>query len=172
MELPALPPLPDVPEHVPGRNSLADAMYDIAEVLQYPVDSRGRRYDVRYLLPVLSFHLARVGATIDPGRAVVKKRRCTPEPGVVEDAVEWVPLDAPDSIEDELHGATLDDLPHLSAAARAEFIRRATGEPPAPPVVERDVDLHGRVPWHTETSIVWDDDECTCSGKGACYNCR
>ncbi|ASR85524.1 minor tail protein [Mycobacterium phage Krueger] len=160
MELPPLPPLPEVPEHVPGVDPTADAMYDIAEALQYPVDSRGRRYDVRYLLPVIAFHLARAGCVVDPARAQIKKRRMPPTPGVVEDAVEWVPVDAPDSIEDELYGATLDDLPHLSAAARAEFIRRATGEPPAPePVVADDqaVDLHARTPWHTETSIVWDD---------------
>ncbi|AYR01088.1 minor tail protein [Mycobacterium phage LeMond] len=155
--LPPLPPLPDVPEHVPGLNSIADAMHDIAELLQYPADSRGRRYDVRYLVPVLAFHLAQAGCVVVPDRAVIKKRRLPLTAGVVEDAVEWVAVDAPDSIEDELHGATLDDLPLLSAAARAEFIRRATGKPldqePA------DVDLDARTAWHTQTSIVFDDDD-------------
>ncbi|ASR85225.1 minor tail protein [Mycobacterium phage SirPhilip] len=157
MNLPPLPPLPEVPEHVRGINATDDAMYDIAELLQYPVDSRGRRYDVRYLLPVLAFHLAQAGCVVDPGRAVIKKRRMPPTPGVVEDAVEWVPIDAADSIEDELHGATLDDLPYLSAAARAEFIRRATGEPEVVEDQAADADLDGRTPWHVETSIVWDD---------------
>ncbi|ARQ95462.1 minor tail protein [Mycobacterium phage Shandong1] len=156
MELPTLPPLPEVPEHVPGQNPIADAMYDIAAALHYPVDSRGRRYDVRYLLPVIAFHLARAGCVVDPARAVIKQRRLPPTPGVVEDAVDWVPIDAPDSIEDELHGATLDDLPRLSAAARAEFIRRATGAPAAP-VADDDADLDARTPWHVETSIQFDD---------------
>ncbi|QNJ58246.1 hypothetical protein SEA_ELLIE_21 [Mycobacterium phage Ellie] len=158
MELPTLPPQPEVPEHVPGVNSTADAMYDIAEALQYPIDSQGRRYDVRFLLPVIAFHLARAGCVVDPARAVIKKRRMPLTPGVVEDAVEWVPIDAEDTIEDELHGATLDDLPHLSAAARAEFIRRATGAPVVA-AEDQDVDLDARTPWHTETSIVFDDDE-------------
>ncbi|APD18192.1 minor tail protein [Mycobacterium phage Hammy] len=160
MDLPALPPLPEVPEHVPGADPMADAMYDIAEALHYPVDSRGRRYDVRYMLPVIAFHLARAGCVVDPARAVIKQRRMPPTPGVVEDAVEWVHVDEPDTIEDELAGATLDDLPRLSAAARAEFIRRATGEPPAEPVVDdQDVNLDARTPWHVETSIVFDDDD-------------
>ncbi|AVO21962.1 minor tail protein [Mycobacterium phage Adonis] len=158
MEIPTLPPLPDVPDHVPGANSTVDAMYDIAEALTYPVDSRGRRYDVRFLLPVIAYHLARAGCVVDPARAVIKKRRLPPTGGVVEDAVDWVPLDAPDSIEDELDGATLDDLPHLSAAAQAEFRRRALGEPPAPTAVDdQGVDLDERAPWHVETSITFDD---------------
>ncbi|ALF01397.1 minor tail protein [Mycobacterium phage LilPharaoh] len=158
MEMPTLPPMPEVPEHQRGVNSTADAMYDIAEALQYPVDSRGRRYDVRYILPVIAFHLARAGCVIDPSRAVIKKRRMPPTPGVVEDAVEWVPIDAPDSIEDELEGATLADLPHLSPAAQAEFRRRALGEPPAPTVVDdQGVDLDERTPWHVETSITFDE---------------
>ncbi|AHB79554.1 minor tail protein [Mycobacterium phage Validus] len=157
MELPVLPPMPNVPEHVPGVDATADAMYDIAEALQYPVDSRGRVYDVRFLLPVIAFHLARAGCVVDPARAQIKKRRLPPQGGVVEDAVEWVPLDAPDSIEDELAGATLDDLPHLSAAAQAEFRRRVLGEPPAPPVDDPAVDLDARTPWHTETSITFDE---------------
>ncbi|QFP94811.1 minor tail protein [Mycobacterium phage Marshawn] len=158
MELPPLPPMPDVPEHEPGLNTMADAMYDIAEALVYPVDSKGRRYDVRFLLPVIAFHLARVGCVVDPARAQIKKRPMPLTGGVVEDAVEWVPIDAPDTIDDELAGATLADLPRLSAAARAEFIRRANGEPAVPVVPEgQDVDLDARTPWHTETSIVWDD---------------
>lgn len=134
-------------------------MYDIAEALQYPCDSRGRRYDVRFLLPVIAFHLARAGCVVDPGRAVIKKRRLPPTAGVVEDAVEWVSIDEPDTIDDELDGATLEDLPSLSAAARAEFIRRAriaSGEDVAPAPVS-DADLDARTPWHVETSIVFED---------------
>src|SRR5699024_7120732 len=89
---------------------LRETMYDIADALRYPVDHRGRVYDVRYLIHVLSFHLARAGCVIDPDRAQIKARRLPPMPGVFDDAVEWVHPDAPSSIDDELAGATLDDI--------------------------------------------------------------
>lgn len=134
-------------------------MYAIADALQYPVDHRGRRYDVRYLIPVLSYHLARAGCVVDPQRAVIKPRRLPPTPGVVEDAIEWVPVDAPDSIEDELAGATLDDLDRLSPAARAELIRRLGGDGTKVTANQDDSDLDARTPWHVETRIHFDEDE-------------
>lgn len=131
------------------------AMHDIAELLTYPVDHRGRVYDVRFLIPQLSFHLARAGVRWHPDLAVIKKRRLPPTPGVVEDAVEWVSPDAPDSIEDELAGATMADIGRLSAAARAELIRRLGGDPQ--PVAHQDFD--SRAPWHVQTNIEFDDEE-------------
>lgn len=161
-ELPKLPPPPIIKE--PERNPLSDAMYDIADALQYPKDHRGRRVDVRYLIPVLSYHLARAGCVVDPERAVIKKRRIPPTPGVVEDAIDWVPLDAPDRIDDELAGVTVDDIDRLSPAARAEFIRRLGGDPTGLPGADTPVaptsdDLDARTPWHVETRIHFDDDE-------------
>lgn len=157
MNFPAIPER----EHSP----LADAMYDIAEALKYPVDHRGRRYDIAYLTPILSYHLARMGCVIDPERAIIKQRRVPPPPEFAGsdlwDAVEYVHVDAPMSIDDELHGATLDDLPRMSAAARAEFIRRAGGEPPKPPALQdpTDEEMVAAMPWRVQTSIQFDDDE-------------
>ncbi|AJD82243.1 minor tail protein [Mycobacterium phage Keshu] len=150
------PQLPPMPEWV--ESDLATAMADIAEALQYPVDSKGRVYDVRYMLPVLAFHLARAGCVVDPDRAVIKKRRLPPTPGVVEDAVEWVSPDAPNSIDDELAGATIEDIPRLSAAARAEFIRRLGGDGTRVEPEPDDVDLDERLGWHVQTSIQFDDE--------------
>lgn len=135
------------------------AMRDIADLLHYPVDHRGRVYDVRFLVPVISFHLARAGVRVHPELAVIKKRRLPPTPGVVDDAVEWVHPAAPDSIEDELAGATIADINRLSAAARAELIRRLGGNPD--PVAETDPDLNQRTPWRVEPSITFDDEETT-----------
>ena len=135
------------------------AMNDIAELLTYPVDHRGRVYDCRFLIPQISFHLARAGVRWHPELAVIKKRRLPPTPGVVEDAVEWVHPDAADSIEDELAGATLDDVGRLSTAARAALIRRLGGD--AEPVAATDPDLDSRAPWHVETTIQFDDEETT-----------
>ncbi|ASR86760.1 minor tail protein [Mycobacterium phage Findley] len=136
----------------------AQAMHDIADALQYPVDNMGRRYDVRYLIPVLAFHLARAGCIVDPELALIKPRRLPPSPGVIEDAVEWVDVNAEDSIDDELAGATLDDLDRLSPAARAELIRRLGGDGTKVAEAEADAPLDDRTPWHVETSIQFDDD--------------
>lgn len=132
------------------------AMRDIAELLHYPVDHRGRVYDCRFLTPAASFHLARAGVRVHPELAVIKKRRLPPTPGVFEDAVEWVSPDAPDSIEDELDGATMDDIATLSAAARAELIRRLGGNPES--VVAEDPNLDARAAWHVETTIKFDEE--------------
>ena len=148
--------LPALPQR-PTGDTMAAAIYDIADALQYPVDSRGRVYDVRFMLPALAYHLARVGAVIDPSRATIKARRLPPTPGVIEDAIEWVALNAPDSIDDELAGATIDDIDRLSAAARAELIRRLGGNGKA--VVETDPDLDAKTLWRVETSIHFDDDQ-------------
>lgn len=131
------------------------AMHDIAELLTYPVDSHGRVYDCRFLIPQISFHLARAGVRWHPELATIKKRRLPPTPGVVEDAVEWVHPDAPDSIEDELAGKTLDDVDRLSAAARAALIRKLGG---APENVIEDQPLDARTPWHVETTIQFDEE--------------
>ncbi len=146
--LPKLPPRPH-------GDTMQAAVYDIADALQYPVDHRGRVYDVRFMLPALAYHLARAGCIVDPNRAVIKPRRLPPTPGVIEDAVEWVALDAPDSIDDELAGATLDDLDSLSPAARAELLRRLGADNAA----ATNNDLDGRAPWRVETSIQFDDEE-------------
>lgn len=139
-------------------DDITNAMNEIAELLTYPVDHHGRVYDVRFLIPQLSFHLARAGVRWHPELAVIKKRRLPPTPGVIEDAVEWVHPDALDSIDDELAGATIDDLHRLSAAARAELIRRLGGDPqPA----AADITLDERTPWRVETHIQFDDEEST-----------
>lgn len=165
MELQHMPPPPKIPER--QHDPLSDAMYDIAEALQYPVDSRGRTYDVRYLIPILSFHLARAGAVIDPDRAIIRKQAVPPPAELVGtgmgegwDAVRWVHPDEPQSVEDELRGATLDDLPGLSPAARAEFLRRAGGTPEdAAPQPINEAEFDARTPWHVETAIHFDEDE-------------
>lgn len=152
------PVFPKLPERKRG-NPLSDAMYDLADALKYPVDTRGRVYDVSFLLPVLAYHLARAGAYIDPDRAVIKSRRLPPAPGVIDGAVEWVSVNAPDRVNDELTGATLDDLDSLSPAARAELIRRLGGDTAVAEQINTNLDE--RAPWHVETSIQFDDEEST-----------
>lgn len=139
----------------PGETPQEAAARAIATALQYPLDPHGRAYDVRYLVPVLSYHLARAGIGPVDGQAVIKPRKLPPTPGCFEDAVEWVHVSAPDGIEDELVGVTLDDVGRLSPAARAEFVRRAGGNPAV--VAQPDLDAHA--PWHVQTSIQFDGKE-------------
>lgn len=146
--------IPRIKETAEARNELQQAVYDFADALDYPVDNGGRRYDIRFLKHLLCYHLPRVGGRIHPELAVIKKRRLPPSPGVWDDACEWVPLSAPDSIDDELAGASMHDLSKLSRAARAEAIRRLGGDG-AP--VNPDPNAQ---PWHVQTHISFDD------GKG------
>lgn len=149
--LPKLPPRPQ-------GESIEAAMYDLADLLQYPVDSKGRVYDIRFMLPTIAYHLARAGVRCHPELALIKSRRLPPTPGIIEDAVEWVSINAPDRIDDELAGATLDDIDRLSPAARAELVRRLGGNDPAAVNTET---LDERAPWHVETRIHFDDEEST-----------
>jgi hypothetical protein len=78
--------------------SMVKAMYDIANDLTYPVDEHGNVMNVHFLIPMLSFHLARCGYVKDPSKAKIIQQ---PVPGaaegiagVVEDAVRYVPVDA------------------------------------------------------------------------------
>lgn len=144
------------PQH---KTPMQQAMYDIAELLDLPVDSRGRIYEISGLVPILSYHLARAGCTVDPSLAVIKKRRLPPAPQVMDGAVEWVPLWAPDTVEDELDGKSIADIDTLSPVARAELIRRLGGDPKSAMREDPDVDLSDRVPWRVETSIHFEDED-------------
>ena len=147
--------LPVVNEPV-NKTPLQQAMYDIADAMVYPVDNHGRVYDLRYLIPVLSYHLARAGCVIDPARAVIKKRTLASAAGVMEGAVEWVPLWMEDTIEDQIAKVkTVDDIDSLSPAAKAEFMRRKFGVDA--PVSAPDECVPEGSPWRVETSIRFED---------------
>lgn len=141
--------LPRITE-VENRTPIQQALYDIADAMEYPIDNSGYRYDFRWLIPALSYHLARAGIGRIDGQAVIKKRHL---PGGY---IDWVPVNAPDTLEDELAGATLDDLPNLSAAAQAEFRRRADPGR-ADEVHDPDADLDAKVPWRVQPCIRFED---------------
>lgn len=156
-----LPKVVEVPQE--ELTPLQQAMYAVADALEYPVDNHGRVYDLRYLIPLLAYHLPRAGIGPVDGLAVVKKRLLPPGEGVAEGAVEWVPLDAEDSVEDELARVTsFDDLSNLSPAARAVAIRRMGGSPETAAAANPTTDeqLDGRTPWSgVETRIHFDNEE-------------
>ena len=79
---------------------MTKALYDLANDLTYPEDQDGNQVNMHWLIPILSYHLARCGYRKDKEAAVIKQiphpRRGGP--GVVEDAVLYVPVDATGTI--------------------------------------------------------------------------
>lgn len=75
--------------------SMRKAMYDLANDLVYPVDADGNVMRVHELIPFLSYHLARCGYRKHEDEAVITQVPVPPTAGVVEDAVKYVPIDAP-----------------------------------------------------------------------------
>ena len=76
------------------------ALYDLANDLTYPQDAEGNQYNVHALIPVLADHLARCGYRKIKETATIKQ---IPHPRrghamVAEDAVLYVPVDAPGTI--------------------------------------------------------------------------
>ena len=79
---------------------MTKALYDLANDLTYPEDQDGNQVNMHWLIPILSYHLARCGYRKHEDEAVIKQiphpRRDSP--GVVEDAVLYVPVDATGTI--------------------------------------------------------------------------
>lgn len=125
---------------------IQQAVYDIGDALEYPVDRLGNHYDLRYLIPILAWHLPRAGIGKVPGLAVIKRRVMS------NGMVEWVSLDAPDEPPDPLAGMTFEELANGTPEQRALAARRLQGEPEAP------ADLDAAVPWHVKTNIQIDEE--------------
>lgn len=80
--------------------AMVKAMYDLANDLTFPVDAEGNVMDLQFLIPLVSFHLARCGYKKDPKAAVIEQ---IPHPNaggpqVAENAVLYVPVDATGAI--------------------------------------------------------------------------
>lgn len=130
---------PRLTENPEMAREVIDAMYDLAEVLAYPVDHHGNVIDLTYVLPPLAYHMALAGARVHADRALIKARPIEAQ-GVVEGGVEWVGAQEP-----EVTGATtLADLASMSPAARAAAIQKLGGAQHEP-----DPDAG----WHTKTRI-------------------
>lgn len=76
------------------------AMYDLANDMTYPVDQEGNVMNLHWLIPFLSFHLARCGYQKVTEAASIKQipHPRAGQPGFAEDAVLYVPVDATGTI--------------------------------------------------------------------------
>lgn len=110
------------------------AMAAILDALHYPVAKDGTTIGIsnglNLLKPTLSFHLARAG--IGPVNTPLIKKRSVAGPGMMEDAVIWVPFDAPDAPLDRLGSMTMDEIAQLPPHDRAVAMRKMGLRPDIP----------------------------------------
>ncbi|AGK86378.1 hypothetical protein Clark_0020 [Mycobacterium phage Clark] len=134
----------DIP---PDLQPAQEAIYLIDQMLDNPIDMHGNHYDLRYLKPVLAYHLARCGLGLVEDQAVVKRREYP------NGFVEWVALDAPDLPADPLDRLSLADIAKLPAEQRDAAIRRLQAGEDGP--VD---DPDDRIPWKVRTNIQIDEE--------------
>ncbi|MCB1287429.1 MAG: hypothetical protein KDB47_06980 [Mycobacterium sp.] len=109
------------------KQELSAAMRRIYDALAFMRGPDGEVIFVGEKALQIAWHLARAGADIDPGRAVIKRRPIPARPGQLAGMVDWVPADAPDS-----------DLPDDTTAVG--------------PIPDLD-SLYDALPWHVTTKI-------------------
>lgn len=91
----------------------------------YPVGKNGEVMQSTYFVTHVAYHMVRCGwrKAADP---VIKKRKVD-APGVVEDAVEWVDVNAPDDPLEGVEGMTFAQISALPEYLRRKAIRRLGG---------------------------------------------
>lgn len=103
-----------------------DAAYQrFVEDCHYPVDKSGNVMNASHFVFLVGYHMVRCGwrPTAEP---VIKKRRVD-APGVVEDAIEWVAIDAPDDPLDGVENMTFAEIAELPEWLRRKAIKRLGG---------------------------------------------
>lgn len=92
----------NLPPHLQAQldqiKEIETTMLQLGEHLKYPVDHQGHVLNMNYLPDVphtLAHHLTKLGWRFLPEKALVKPRRVI-GPGIPEDLVTYVPVDAPD----------------------------------------------------------------------------
>lgn len=124
--------------------SLVELMHD----LRFPVARDGSILDASFVSPIVAYHLIRCGWRCDQQKRVIKPRSIVAK-GVVEGAIEWVPVNEPDDPLSDLDKMTMADIQKLSPSLRAEALRRM-GAPETP-------DLPTNSGWHVSTSLKVED---------------
>lgn len=126
-----------------------EAMLKLLLDLTYPEARDGTRVDVTAFKAILAYHLVRCGWRMVPEKRMIKSRKVTAR-GVAIDAIDWVPINAPDDPLENLANMTMAEIEALPPGLKAEAMQRITGE-----VLP---DLPENPGWHVETSIRITDD--------------
>ena len=121
-----------------------EAMLKLLLDLTYPESKDGARVDLTAFKAIIAYHLVRCGWRMDPDKRMIKARKVNAR-GVYEDAVDWVPINAPDDPLANLANMTMAEIEALPPGLKAEAMQRVSGA-----VLP---DLPENPGWHVETSI-------------------
>ena len=117
--------------------------------LTYPEAKDGTRVDLTAFQSIVAYHMIRCGWRMDIDKRMIKSRKVTAR-GVVENAIDWVPIDTPADPLDRISTMTMAEIDALPPSLKAEAVQRMTGE-----VLP---DLPENPGWKVETSIRITDD--------------
>lgn len=129
----------------PEKREMTEAFVTMMKDLRYPVGKDGSVMNADFFAPFVAYHLVRCGWRPHSEKRAIKPRR-VPGKGMVESAVEWVPMDAPDDPLKTLGTMTMQELNALPDVWRHEAIRRLGGE------VKSDLPKPVNA-WHVDTKI-------------------
>lgn len=107
------------------RREMEDAYQAFLEDCHYPVDKDGNVMDAGHFVWLVGYHMVRCGWR--RVAAPVIKKRPVDAPGVIEGAVEWVPVDAPDDPLANVEQMTFAEISALPEWLRRKAIRRLNG---------------------------------------------
>lgn len=133
----------DLAETKAAKVELDSAMLSMLADLRYPVSQDGSVLDCTLFGPLIAWHLVRCGWRRDDSHRQIKPRKVVAK-GVVRDAVEWVPVDAPDDPLANVENMTMAEIAKMSPSMKAEALRRLGG--PELPALKRSG-------WHVETNM-------------------
>lgn len=116
----------------PEQQEMYNAFATMLKDLRYPVgppDEEGRSdvMNADFFAPFVAYHLVRCGWRPNSEKRKIKPRK-VPGKGIVEDAVEWVDIDAPDDPLRHLDTMSMAEVAMLPEVWKYEAIRRLGGQ--------------------------------------------
>ncbi len=109
-----------------AKRDMLAAYGKFLEDCHYPMSKDGSVMDASYVVAHIGYHMVRRGwrpPGMDPAEPVIKKQKVV-GPGVIEDAVKWVPMDAPDDPLEHLDTMTFAEISALPEDLKVEAARR------------------------------------------------
>lgn len=104
------------------KQEMLTAFHQFLTDCHYPVANDGTVMDASYCVSIIGYHMVRRGWR--PSATPVIKKQKVVGPGVIEDAVKWVPMDAPDDPLENLEKMTFAEIAALPEDLKVEAARR------------------------------------------------
>ena len=111
----------------PEKQEMTNAFLTMLKDLRYPVGKDGSVMNADFFAPFVAYHLVRCGWRPNSDKRIIKQRK-VPGVGMVEDAVEWVDMDAPDDPLHHLDTMSMAEVAKLPEVWKYEAIRRLGGK--------------------------------------------